>query len=581
MTEPFTTDVLVVGGSIAGLAAAITARQQDPSLDVTILEKYSSGYSGKANRGAGIMLLLGDRSPEEFAQFYLENIGLYLNDQTTLLKYASMLNGSVDAIEQWSGGKIDKDAGGAYRTLKWAAKLVGKDDKGKAVFDQDVPYPWTLVAIELDYLRNVRRYARKLGVRFIDRVGMVDVLTDDGKAAGVVGFNIDDGSQVVARARSVVLANGNCCWRVMPMWSSARGEGVSAAFRAGAKFANCEYGSFYNWTNLDHFESDMGVEYALYNDKGENVGAPLIKKVHPDISADVLAEWYKQVVAGNGPMHYRAHENPLNPYTHSVLASQAYHDRPFADRFWSSLFFNAFSQQTNDHVVPGLIGEFGGVWVDEDMATTVPGLYAAGDLAVHGSRAWGATAQPGRHRGSGIAFATFSGRVAGPSAAAYAAGAALPACSDDQVAATDARFTAPLKSGGSLGVMDMVAEIQNVMEPLGNSLYRREDRLQVALTQVGELQAQLPEVRADDPHQLFGVNECQSMLLCSEMFFKTSLERKESLGWFLREDYPERSSEGLQWVTVQNEGGEVTLGKERVPLESYPYQPATAEPAEV
>ena len=89
------------------------------------------------------------------------------------------------------------------------------------------------------------------------------------------------------------------------MWSPARGEGVAAAYRAGAKFANCEYGSFYNWTNLDHFESDMGVEYGLYNDKGENIGLPTIKEVHPDINADSLAEWYKQTIAGNGPMHYR------------------------------------------------------------------------------------------------------------------------------------------------------------------------------------------------------------------------------------------------------------------------------------
>ncbi len=91
MSEHMTTDVLIVGGSIAGLAAAITAKEQDPALDVTVVEKYTSGYSGKANRGAGILLVLGDSEPEEFAQFYLKHIGLYLNNQTMLLKYASML----------------------------------------------------------------------------------------------------------------------------------------------------------------------------------------------------------------------------------------------------------------------------------------------------------------------------------------------------------------------------------------------------------------------------------------------------------------------------------------------------------
>ena len=574
MTERLNTDVLVVGGSLAGLASAISAKEQDPALDVTVVEKYTCGYSGKANRGAGIMLMLGGYTPEEFVQFYLKHIGLYLNNQTTLLKYASMLNSSIDCLDTWSGVKVDKYENGTYKALKWAAKVVGRKEDGKPIFDENNPYPWTLVAIELDYIRKVRRYARRLGVKFVDRVGMVDLLTGDGKVAGIVGYNIDSGAQHVFGAKSVVLACGNQGWRIMPMWGAARGEGIAAAVRKGAKFANCEYGSFYNWTSLEHFESDMGVEYALYNDKGENVGLKTIKPVHPDINAESLAEYYKQVKAGNGPMHYHDDENPLNPYTHSMLASDAFYNRPYSDRFWGYLFFNAFTQKTNDLVVPGLVGEFNPLWVDENMATSIPGLFAAGDICVGGSRAWGAVAQPGRHRGSGLAFATFSGRVAGPSAAGYAGGmAAAPIVSDDQVAETDARFMAPTKSQGSLGTLDLVAETQKVMQPLGNSLYRHEDRLNAALARVDELKAMLPDVKADDPHHLFGVNECIAGLLCAEMFFKASLERKETLGWFMREDYPEPGKDGLQWMIVENKGGEVSVSKERVPLETFPYQP--------
>ena len=94
-----------------------------------------------------------------------------------------------------------------------------------------------------------------------------------------------------------------------------------------------------------------------------------------------------------------------------------------------------------------------------------------------------------------------------------------------------------------------------------------------ALAQVEVLKGRLPELRADDPHYAFGANECAAMLLCSEMFFKASLERKESLGWFLREDYPEPSKEGLNWLIVENEDGKVAVTKERVPLEQYPYSP--------
>jgi succinate dehydrogenase/fumarate reductase flavoprotein subunit len=107
---------------------------------------------------------------------------------------------------------------------------------------------------------------------------------------------------------------------------------------------------------------------------------------------------------------------------------------------------------------------------------------------------------------------------------------------------------------------------------LGNSLYREEGRMNAALAKVAELKALMPQVKADDPHHLFGANECEAELLCSEMFFKASLERKETLGWFIREDYPQ-ASDNLEWVIVENKGGEVAVSKEPVPLVTYPYKP--------
>ena len=56
------TDVLIVGGSLAGMCAAITAKEQNPEIEVTVVEKYTTGYAGKANRGAGITARLLLRS---------------------------------------------------------------------------------------------------------------------------------------------------------------------------------------------------------------------------------------------------------------------------------------------------------------------------------------------------------------------------------------------------------------------------------------------------------------------------------------------------------------------------------------
>ena len=64
----YITDLLVVGGSLAGLAAAITAKEENPDLEVLLVEKYTTGYAGKANRGAGIMDMIGNSAPEDYGK---------------------------------------------------------------------------------------------------------------------------------------------------------------------------------------------------------------------------------------------------------------------------------------------------------------------------------------------------------------------------------------------------------------------------------------------------------------------------------------------------------------------------------
>ena len=255
----YITDLVVVGGSLAGLAAAITAKEENPDLEVLLVEKYTTGYAGKANRGAGIMDMIGNSAPEDYVKYHTHYIGEYLNDQDALRQYANKLDEGVALLDKWSGGKIDKNEDGTFKTLKWLAQITGEDENGKRTFDEPDHFPWTLVCVELDYLINVRRYAQKAGIKIVDRVGVVDLLKDQDRISGAVGYNIDTEEQVVFSAKAVLLATGSQNYRVMPMWSPGRGEGLAAAWRAGAQFRNCEFGSFYNWTSLDNFESSMGV----------------------------------------------------------------------------------------------------------------------------------------------------------------------------------------------------------------------------------------------------------------------------------------------------------------------------------
>ena len=109
----------------------------------------------------------------------------------------------------------------------------------------------------------------------------------------------------------------------------------------------------------------------------------------------------------------------------------------------------------------------------------------------------------------------------------------------------------------------MVRAIQDVMSPAGNSIYMRQDRLEEALNKILEIKARAAELCAKDWHYLSACNEVKSMLISAEMFFRAAMERKESRGWHIREDYPQMDNKNwLKWISHSEQ--------KRV---KWPYQP--------
>lgn len=64
------------------------------------------------------------------------------------------------------------------------------------------------------------------------------------------------------------------------------------------------------------------------------------------------------------------------------------------------------------------------------------------------------------------------------------------------------------------------------------------------------------------------------MVLCAEMFDRASLLRKESRGWFQREDYPDVDNrDWLKWIMLADGNGEMVVSTMDVPIEKYPIKP--------
>lgn len=574
-------EILIIGHGIAGVFAALTIKEKNPDADILLVDKASTGWAGKANKGGCVQFLVTPgRTAEEIAEFHIRNTGEFLNDQILYTEFCQLSNFLVEKMEEY-GANVIKNEDGSYRYL------------GNL---ETWPAPWFLVGMEADFMVKLTNLAKKQGCKFMDKVSVTDLLTTDGKIAGAVGFSLLDGEKFVFEAPIVVIANGNQDYRAMNMWNAARGDGIAAAFRAGAEMRNGEFGTFRQVGAIDGATWEMvSLEDNLYNAKGEYISPKYrpwlsteagreryMNMIVLDSNAAVYKGMYQEIMNGDGPILANLKEFRL---------PQTWGQYTMNPNYWNRPKWLAF-QGANDriageallHIEDGMlpvttvfVGEMSPIKVNRDMQTSIPGLYAIGDACYSGSGCSGAVpGPPARLRGSGLAFAEFSGYKAGCDIAeAVKTAEALPV-SQEQIDANFARVFAPHNKNIGVDPMEIVKNIRGLMTRVEYSTYMNDERIKEAQAIVAAEEAKLDNmwVKNNDYHFLSVANEARSMVLCAKMHFAASELRKETRGWFMREDYPERDDENwLKYINFKNDGeGGLELWLEDVPIADYPYQ---------
>lgn len=536
-------DILIVGGGIAGLTAAVSAKEKNPEAEILIVEKQTTGYGGKANKGGGVLQYfdLENTTPEMFTEYHAHAVGCYLGNQNLMKKYVAMNNEMLERLETW----------------------------GVTIPKVRIPTgPMTyIVGVDLNITLQMRKKAEKLGVKVIDKVTISDLLTDQDRIAGAVGYSILDGTFYTILAKGVVLATGSQNYRIAPMWSCGRGDGIAAAYRAGAQMRNPEFGNFAQFYKIHSHREVVFGENKMYNVLGENITKNFRRFPEADISATAIREWYEQMSAGKGPIYFKVNRDD------NALISMW--DRPYGAPFWKADHGKAEGLDPECEVTPGFVGEQSPVKVGEEMQTTIAGMYAAGDVCYCGSTAPGAVpAPPGRNRGSGILNAVFAGIISGESVADYVIKSALPTVNQEQVKTCKDDAYAPLLREEGITARDVIDEVQKLLCPVENSVYMSQNRLDIALRKLEVIKEMVSKMKADDFHDLLSCHEAEAMVLCAEMQLRAASMRKESRGWFLREDYPLMDNKDwLKWIIVNNNNGNMVLATEDVPIEQYDVQP--------
>ena len=108
--EKMSADVLIIGGGIAGLTAAISVKEENPDISVLVVEKQTSGYSGKANKGGGVLQYfdLEKTTPEMFNEYHANAVGGYLANQNLLKKYVAISSDVIFADKDRNREEIHK-----------------------------------------------------------------------------------------------------------------------------------------------------------------------------------------------------------------------------------------------------------------------------------------------------------------------------------------------------------------------------------------------------------------------------------------------------------------------------------------
>jgi succinate dehydrogenase / fumarate reductase flavoprotein subunit len=539
MSEPRVTrdcDVLVMGAGGAGMRAAIAAAEA--GCTTVVVTKSLLGKAHTVMAEGGIAAGLGNVDPGDSWEVHFADTmlgGQLINNWRMVDLYAREVIDRVYELERW-GGLFDRTGDGrimqrAFGAHSWKRLAHVGDRTG------------------LELIRTCQdRLVHTAGSDVLMECTLTRLLQEPGgRVCGAMGYDRNTGQLVVIRAHAVVLGSGG--WGRMYRHTSnsweGTGDGAAMAYQAGAELQDMEFVQFHPtgmvWPpgarGILVTEGVRGEGGILRNSEGERF-MERYDPVKKDLSSrDVVARSiYREVRAGRGSPHGGAF---LDIATR-LSAAEIHRKLPSMYEQFHALAGVDITREPME-VYPTIHYTMGGVRVDaETGATTVPGLYAAGECAagLHGANRLG-----GNSLGDILVF----GRRAGEAAAELAhRSPSLASPSEAQIAEEERALLEPLSGGdGRPGEnpYELHRALQEAMQD-DAGIGRDEESLKRALQAIGELGERSRRMRVGGGRVLNpGWHTCRDvefMLVVSEAIVRSALERRESRGSQWRFDFPEK-----------------------------------------
>ncbi len=494
------TDVLIIGGGIAGCMAGIRAR--DLGAEVLLLDKGYVGYSGQTPYAGSLMVFDPDRHDRD----------------TWITQFRQM--GDYATHVGWAGIMLDRSKECFQDLESYGVAFFRNEDGSPFEASMGTQASTAVLPIESSLNPTLRKHLLKVGGTIHDRTMALDLVQDaNGRVTGVVAMTVEGAEYVVYEAKSVIIAAGASGLKP-PRWpiSNLTADGDVMAYRAGAAITGKE---FVDPHGTDEDSPCYSANTPIKRD--ESI---------PSHGAGRMGPRKVTNGAGNPLM------GPPGLNLSSVLDVHAGLG-PIYMNETSSIPCASFGMAT--HKAEGIFP------VGMDCSVGVDGLYAAGDSL--GTMMSGAS-----YAGIGTALmgSAVTGKLAAETAVAQLIAEHIP-MDEALVEAKREKFFAPMARKGGFAPRWTIRVLQNIMMPYYVFMVKEENRLQGALDHVRYLKSAIvPKLRAADPHELRLAIETENMIINCEFKLMAALARKESRGSHIREDYPAQNEDEFGgWIAVK------------------------------
>ena len=560
--ERHETDVLIVGGGAAGTMAAFECAQAGVSVIQATKGRATSGTTTVARGGFAAAMAPGD-SPE-----------LHLQE---ILKYGGELI-DPELARTWVYDIID-----VVRDMReWGAEFI-TDDEGDLDLKMFPSHTYPRALHHHDTTGNMVTKVLSKRLRGDARIGqhphvaVVDLITEGGCVIGAWGVDYSRGCLMVYAAREVILATGggSGLFYVNDNPPQVTGDGYVLGFRAGAALLGIEMIDFQAmccapeelFGFAPHPTGFINAGAIFLNQEGE----AFLKRYFPDTAekstrSEVILAMAKEIHAGRagltGGIYMDATQVPME-----TIQKQIPHV------YKTCLSRGIDITKTPLEVAPGSHTWLGGLEIDVNGKTRVPGLWAAGETGggIHGGNRIGGSALSaslvyGRRAGRAVSEGV---KASGRGAPAVFGG--IPDAERAWLEALIEREEGPLQKDVRMRCRMLAHEKLGPIRDAGGCQHALEEYARIE-------NEDIPNMRLDDGartsektkgQELESALSVRNLALLGKLLATAALNRKESRGAHFRLDYPETDEADCSFVTRLAHGEDGGISFDTDPLKTY------------